>query len=334
MLKKASEIRVKSGKPRIFILADMVWCGIRYQAGYMDYALFEMHEMNHVQRASILTRGKNNRFVSALNSRSGWPYFESKIIFLKTFSNYIGRRWVDLSYASFEAFRDFAAELGRFIAKPPDGTHGDGVELITVPVGEAEPGETADGTGALLDLYNRLKNNGQTLCEEVIVQHEGLSSIYSGSVNTIRTVTILNRGEAHVVAAYLRIGNAGRVVDNFNNGGMVVPVDATTGRVSVPAADKAGHVYDVHPVSGAPIVGAQIPLWPECLALVKSAAQVMPMVRYVGWDIAVTPNGPILVEGNQFPGHDIYGLPAQTPHRIGILPAFEAVVPLKSLKHL
>jgi hypothetical protein len=57
MLRKASEIRLKSGKLRIFILADMIWCGMRYQAGYMDYALFEMYKMNRDQRASILTRG-------------------------------------------------------------------------------------------------------------------------------------------------------------------------------------------------------------------------------------------------------------------------------------
>lgn len=326
MLSKAAEIKRKTGRPRLFILIDMVWCGFRYQAGYMDYALFEMYGMNHMQRASVLTRGKNNRYVSALNNKNGWPYFENKINFLKTFSNYIGRRWIDLNTCSPEAFADFANELGRFIAKPQDGTHGDGIELITAP--------PADEPDAYTNLYERLKASGQTLCEEVIIQHDDLNAIYGGSVNTIRTVSIISRGEAHVVAACLRIGNGGRVVDNFNNGGMVVPVNVEDGRINLPAVDKSGNVYEIHPVSGTPIIGAQIPHWQECLDMVRAAAQVIPIVRYVGWDIAVTPDGPILVEGNQFPGHDIYGLPAHAPDKIGILPAFEAVVPLKTLKRL
>ena len=329
MSAKALDIHTKTGKPKLLILLDMIWCGMRYQAGYMDYALFEMYRMNGRQRATVLTRGKNNRYVAALNNRAGWSYFESKVIFLKTFSNYAGRRWIDLTSCGFEAFRDFALELRRFIAKPPDGTHGDKVERIAV----SRP-DDSDGETDLEALFQRLTENGQTLCEEIIRQHKDLSAIYPESVNTIRAVTILSRGEAHVVTASLRIGNAGRVVDNFNNGGMVVPVDVKTGEISVPAADKAGQVYHTHPVTGAPIVGARIPLWTECLALVREAAQVIPMIRYVGWDIAVTPDGPILVEGNQFPGHDIYGLPAQTPDQTGVLPAYEAVVSLKTLKHL
>lgn len=326
MLSKAAEIRNKTGRPRLFILMDMVWCGFRYQAGYMDYALFEMYNMNHRQRSTVLTRGKNNRYVAALNNKNGWPFFENKINFLKTFSNYIGRRWIDLSTCSPEAFMEFVNELGRFIAKPYNGTHGDGVELIAAP--------PADDPGAFADLYERLKSDGLTLCEEVITQHDDLNAIYNGSVNTIRAVSIVSRGEAHVVAACLRIGNGGKIVDNFNNGGMVVPIDVNNGQINLPAVDKAGNVYETHPVSGTSIIGARIPFWQDCLSLIKAAAQVIPIVRYVGWDIAVTPAGPIIVEGNQFPGHDIYGLPPHAPDKIGILPAFEAVVPLKSLNRI
>ena len=46
----------------------------------------------------------------------------------------------------------------------------------------------------------------------------------------------------------------------------------------------------------------------------------------VGWDIAITPNEPVVVEGNEFPGHDIYQLPPHRTNGIGVLPDFEKIL--------
>jgi glutathione synthase/RimK-type ligase-like ATP-grasp enzyme len=62
------------------------------------------------------------------------------------------------------------------------------------------------------------------------------------------------------------------------------------------------------------------------LDMVKEAAKVIPEMGYVGWDVAFTPNGPVLVEANDFPGHDIYQLPEHTPDKIGIYPKFKKVI--------
>ena len=54
---------------------------------------------------------------------------------------------------------------------------------------------------------------------------------------------------------------------------------------------------------------------------------MVPQVRYVGWDIGITPDGPAIVEGNNYCAHDFWQLPAQTPEKTGILPVFEAIEP-------
>lgn len=321
MLEKSADISKKTGKSKIITLADMVYCGFSYGAGYMDYYLFEMYNMNRYQRSTVLTRGKNNRYVALLNHPDSFTIFENKTNFLSTFSEYVHRAWIDLNSSSLEEFKRFALELGSFVAKPPDGTHGDSVELITV-----------DQDTDLSELHIRLMKNKQTLCEEVIKQHPELSAVYGHAVNTIRAVTMVKNNKVFLATALLRIGNGGRVVDNFNNGGMVTPIDVDTGIVTSPAQDKSGNTYANHPYTGTQIEGIHIPFWQECLSLVKSAATVVPDVRYVGWDVAITPNGPLIIEGNHFPGHDIYHLPAQTPDKIGVLPSFEAIIPLKSLK--
>ena len=50
-------------------------------------------------------------------------------------------------------------------------------------------------------------------------------------------------------------------------------------------------------------------------------------MRYVGWDVAITPNGPAIIEGNNYCAHDFWQLPGQTPGGIGIIPVLKKIVP-------
>ena len=63
MMDKVESISQKTGHSKAFIFTDMVGCGLRYGAGYLDYDLFEMYNMTPHQRSTILTRNINNKFV-------------------------------------------------------------------------------------------------------------------------------------------------------------------------------------------------------------------------------------------------------------------------------
>lgn len=316
----AAKVAVESGKSRLGVLADMVWCGIRYEAGYSDYALFHMWSMNAAQRATILTRGKNNRYVRALNRAEDMHYFAEKADFLTAFAPYVKRRWLDLRRADAQALSEMARELGEVLVKPQNATHGDGVEKLR-----------AEDVTDWPALHARLNAEGRTLCEEVIRQHPELDRLWPGCINTVRLVTIYKDGVGHIVASFLRVGSGPKPVDNFNSGGMVVPLDPATGTVLCAAVNKSGERFERHPGTGTVFQGFRVPLWEQVTALAAQAAGVIPGVRYVGWDIAVTPEGSVLVEGNQYPGHDIYGLPGQSPEGMGVLPSFEKVLPLARL---
>ena len=66
----ANKVHQKTGKSKTLILFDIVWCGLRHMAGYVDYLIFEMHDLNESQRKTIMTRGRNNAYVRALNDAS------------------------------------------------------------------------------------------------------------------------------------------------------------------------------------------------------------------------------------------------------------------------
>ena len=209
--------------------------------------------------------------------------------------------------ASLEDFKDYIKNKKEVIVKPIDSSCGTGIEIINPS--ERDPEE----------LYNTLIKNGQLLVEDVVKQNKEISSIYPHSVNTLRVVTINKK----VVAAYLRIGNHGNVVDNFNHGGMATKVNIENGLIEFPAIDKNSDVYKIHPETKEPIVGVTIPMWNDVVKLCEEISHVIPEVGYVGWDICVGEDKLYLIEGNDFPGHDIYQLPVHRSDNYGMLPIFE-----------
>lgn len=75
-------------------------------------------------------------------------------------------------------------------------------------------------------------------------------------------------------------------------------------------------------MTGHIIKGFQFPDWDKALEMCKEATHVVPQMGYVGWDVGFSINGPLFVEANEYPGHDIYQLPQHTPDKQGIWPQF------------
>ena len=311
MFKTVNSVHKKTGKNRLSILRDMRRCALRHGAGYMDYDLFEMYNLTDEQRGTYLTRGRNNALIKQYNDLTFAHYFDNKAEFYERFDPYIRRQWIRMD-APKEQVLAFIAGHETFIAKPAEGSCGHGIEKITVA--DCESPE---------NIYERLsKIDELMLLEDVIIQQPEVSRIYPEAINTVRAVTINKEGTVHVICTYFRIGNNGRHVDNFNSGGMVTPVDERTGVVKDRAIDKNKVLYAVHPYTDQPIQGFQFPDWEQAMDMVRAAAREIPQMGYLGWDVAFTPDGPCLVEGNNFPGHDIYQLPEHTPDKLGMLPKF------------
>ena len=157
----------------------------------------------------------------------------------------------------------------------------------------------------LKEIYNKLTNDNTLLLEELLEQDDSISSIYPHSINTIRVYTINKNGNVHVMFKAIRIGNHGKVVDNFNNGGMFSVID-DDGVIRKPAIDKLNNVFEKHPMTNKEIIGFKIPRYNEIIELCKKLALVVPEIKYSAWDICVTKTGLDIVEGNEHPGYDIY----------------------------
>jgi hypothetical protein len=120
------------------------------------------------------------------------------------------------------------------------------------------------------------------------------------------------------------------VTDNFSAGmagNIVAPIDLDIGTLG-PAAGSARrqwpemHTVSRHPDTGEVIEGFLVPHWQDLKQLTVRAQASFPELRCLGWDVAVTEKGPVLIEANHV--WDINLL--QMAHRKGLRSQMDAAL--------
>lgn len=288
-----SIVHKESEKNSLWLFFSMVFCMFAYSIGYLDYMTFGFAYIKRDKRKTFMTMDDNLKLAKRLNSSEANPVFTDKLNFNRTFNAYLKRDFADLN-DGFEAFEKFCRGKSVFFAKEPSSFGGLGVLKVSI------------ANRDLKELYGELCRKGLYLVEEAICQHPEMNMLCERSVNTIRIVTLLSdKGNANFVYALIRVGSGKTDVDNVTSGGMYTLL-SNNGEITHPLfCDKTVTYYEKHPLNGFDFIGFKVPCFDEAVALCKKAAMVEKRMRYVGWDVAITPTGPVLVEGNNLPGYDM-----------------------------
>ncbi|MBX3099924.1 MAG: hexapeptide transferase [Salinibacterium sp.] len=306
-------VSAESGKPRVAIVLDMIWCSLVYQAGYLDYQEFEFWSLTARERRTWITSGNANAIVVKYNQRDYRAQFWDKPRFNELFREYLGREWLDVRECSSDDLAAFLRRNPVIMVKRIDGMSGAGIEK-----------HLSESITDVAGFQSELIDNKQFLVETFLEQHPVMASLSPTSVNSLRMITFFDGTDVHVMEAVLRMGN-GADVDNYGRGGMYTVIDEKTGIAHYGAFDKYAKTYAVHPVSGTSIVGFQVPLYDEVLATLDTISRIVPQIPYVGWDVAIGIHGPVIIEGNYNTG--VFQMkPSLTGNKIGLLPRFREVI--------
>ncbi len=242
-----------------------------------------------------------HKFHKKFNSKNS-IILRDKILFRKQFNDYFNYPYFVLENNNFEELLNWITtnNISHLVCKDPLGVAGNGVSVLNVSYHYDSGKILLDGESAIKKL-KKLYQKGVTLYEDFINQHEVLSEIYPNSVNTVRVVTFVTwERKVEIWGALLRMG-VDKKVDNFDAGGISAPIDVETGEIIRPAVSKYpfnDNKYMEHPITKNRIVGVKIPFWEDIIKMIESAALILPDVRTVGWDVALTKDGPTLIEGN------------------------------------
>ena len=307
-----------SGKNKLWLTLDMIHCARKFGAGYYDYLTFGFWDLTDEQRATYVTRIVSKKLVTFLNDESYYHIFDHKEEFQTVYHEFTKRDFVDCRTASKEEVRAFVEKNPVMFSKPAhDSSCGKGCQKI-------DSREYPDFD----TFYAALPELDAWLLETVLEQHPDNAAVYPNAMNCMRLITLIDsKGEPHVLFATQKFGLNGRVVDNYGFG---CRVDLQTGKICSPGVSGDGSLgitYDEHPMTHVKLVGRQVPLFFEACEMVKKAALKIPQMRYVGWDVGIAPDGPVIIEGNNYTAHDFWQLPAQTPEKRGMLPRIMELVP-------
>ncbi|MDD3895625.1 MAG: sugar-transfer associated ATP-grasp domain-containing protein [Bacilli bacterium] len=315
MFKVIKKISHKTKKNYFWLLLDVIYSAITYGAGYYDYQEFEFYNLNHQLRKTYLTRVKNNKIIKKYNNQKAFYKLDNKLEFNKIFKDYIKRDYLFINNNNYKLFQKFVKKHKEIIVKPIDGEGGYGIQKMNI-----------NNKTNLKKLFNDLLNNNQVLIEEYIKQHKKINELYNNSVNTLRLFTFYDGNKTHILNSVFKLGNGG-VIDNFSSGGMYTFVD-DNGKIIVPAIDQNDNIYYIHPQTKKDIVGYVVPMYQEACQLVKQAAILVPEIKYIGWDVAITNKGPLIIEGNCFPG--VFQIkPSLNNKKAGLIPKYRKVMEIK-----
>ena len=177
MFKTADMLHKKTGKSRVWLMADMAKCAAKYNAGYVDYKITEMYRLNDAQRATQITRGISNSIVARMNDKKFWHFFDNKTEFNQLFHEQVKRKWLNFANATESQFAEFVQGRGDIICKPIDGSSGQGickctpedykdVQALYERLKAAGIGDKLPDLGKLREEYSRLSEEKDRLYAE------------------------------------------------------------------------------------------------------------------------------------------------------------------------
>ena len=141
--------------------------------------------------------------------------------------------------------------------------------------------------------------------ERGIEQHPAQAELNPSATNTIRVLTVpdvTDNKRPFIAVAVQRIGTelSGHI-DNWTQGGLSARIDPETGTLSRAAQlpdDRTPKWLTHHPDTHELIEGREVPFWEDIQELVLDASRRLRSMEYIGWDIIISPTGPVILEAN------------------------------------
>jgi hypothetical protein len=317
----------ESKKNIIRIIIDILYCRFHYKVGISEYYNYKFDLKDKNYKKDFLSLIEKNRMFKKLNPQPHRIIADDKFITHGIFNNtnipitelYLyynpfckikGNSKVAYDYLSVVAIF-MEKNIQSFVVKPIDAYHGEGVFVFT-EIDYTDNDVMIKSFDKEPIPLSKILGNQPLIFERKVEQSEQFSKFNPTSINTIRFITSRTpQGNVKIHIAQLKIGRMGSCINNVvqlkdGKGNVNAFIDIETGIITNVINYHRGRDYektDSHPDTGEILEGIKINNWEIIKAQVIKYQQSLPYINMAGWDIAVTENGPIVIEVNSRWGH-------------------------------
>jgi len=316
-------------------LRTLWWLWIRHGVEPKVYYAFQLYRPEQLRRApSFFQKNEDDQLFRLLNLRTA-PDEAEMMLDKAQFERWLVERGLPtvrtmVEFAAGQVVRSSLGDGGlprtSLFSKPNDALQGIGTQRWQYD-GEGWVGADGRrrGEAELLAELAELSHERPLLVQEQLRNHSALAPLAPAALSTVRVLTLRGLdGVVRVVLAVCKIPTGAAPTDHMRLGGMAAPVDLATGRLGRAIGKSKKTLvapYERHPDTGVTIDGFQLPLWGEVMRVAVRAHEALARLVCVGWDVAILESGPVIIEGNDNPGHTSSQLPT------GVAMAETAVVP-------
>lgn len=313
---------IRSGKTTFSLIADLLRLGrgpgkLSVQE-YFSYGLYDDRRFSPEAKRAFVGMKRQTRLINACCDLIWHGAAHDKILFytilqgagvpvLPTLAIYHPLR----SFGTARALRDvdelkafLRAAPCPFFGKPSTGMWSTGIASITAYDRDIDQLTTADGNkidvAAFADAVEPYRRDGY-LFQSLVHPHAAIQAVCGDRLATVRMIVLLTEAGPKLYRAVWKIPSGTNIADNFwRSGNMLGDVDIETGRIErvVRGTGPDREELANHPDSGAALVGFMLPDWADAKALCLSASRIFPGLRMQAWDVALTSEGPLLMELN------------------------------------
>jgi len=278
-----------------------------YGSYVREFFLYDFIHLNDRGRRSFITETNRYLFYPKYNGAGKRIEMQDKYLAYQAYRKFYRREVMRIDHETtvqdIKAFFQRCTRKDGCILKPNLAGCGRGIEIVRQADHPSEQ-----------DAYSYICSKQGYVMEELVEEAGIMKELHPGSVNTVRVYACRACDGIRIFGSHLRIGVGNSIVDNAALGGVVVSI-TKEGYAWTSGIDEFGRQYFCHPDTQIRLAGIQLPEWKKALQLIKEAMDVIPDIRFVGWDLAYTEQGWIIIEAND--NAQFYG--AQLPYHKGLL---------------
>jgi alpha-L-glutamate ligase-like protein len=270
---------------------------------------------------------RNLHYIYTRNQRKHFPLADDKLLAKEV----LGKAGVNMPkthriYSYFYELRDLERDLAAyedFVIKPAQGSGGNGIIVIAGRKGDDWVGIS----GRIYTAYDLRKHisdiifgvysfdlGDRAIIEDRIVQHPEMAELSPLGLADVRVIMCDEKPAMSMTRVPTR-QSEGKA--NLHQGALGVAIDIASGVTT--QARFLGQPIEIHPDTGVAVLRRKLPYWIEVIELAERAAQAVPL-KYLGVDISISPQGPLLLEINVRPGLEI-----QNVNERGMQPILQAI---------